>query len=75
MMVKLSNIMHSMHNAKTDIVYTSSELNPAQFQAEFLNTSTTLSPLKNIFEMNLSLLIGLPFFPLANLGVSVHIYC
>ena len=42
-------------------------------QAECLNTSTTLSPLKNILEINRSLLTGLPFFPLADLGVSVHI--
>ena len=43
-------------------------------QVECLNTNTTLSPLKNIFEINLSLLIGFPFFPFDDLGVSVHIY-
>ena len=42
--------------------------------AECLNTNTTLSPRKNIFEIKRSLVIGFPFFPLAELGVSVHIY-
>lgn len=33
----------------------------------------TESPLRNILLMNLSLFTGLPFLPVANLGVSVHI--
>jgi len=37
------------------------------------STRITLSPLKNILLINLSLLIGLPFFPSLSRGVSVHI--
>lgn len=40
----------------------------------FLRTKITESPLKNIFEMNRSLLTGLTFFlPFPVLGISVHI--
>jgi hypothetical protein len=40
---------------------------------ECLSTKTTLSPLKNIFEIYRSLLIVLPFFPCEFRGVSFHI--
>ena len=39
----------------------------------FLSTKITESPLKNILEKNLSLLVGWAFYPLFPLGTSVHI--
>lgn len=44
-----------------------------QTKSQLSNTKITLSPLKNILLMKRSLFKGLPLFPPANLGISVHI--